>query len=77
MFRKESVDKPVENYVNNLWIFAQKEVESLKYVDINRLIKGKYSTFQQIFAEKRYKLIKFAPKMEIVDKVREVFIIRE
>ena len=77
MFRKESVDKPVENYVNNLWFFAQKEVESLKYVDINRLIKGKYSTFQQIFAEKRYKLIKFAPKMEIVDKVREVFIIRE
>ena len=77
MFRKESVDKPVENYVENLWIFAQKEVESLKYVDINRLIKGKYSTFQQIFAEKRYKLIKFAPKMEIVDKVREVFIIRE
>lgn len=77
MFRKESVDKPVENCVNNLWIFAQKEVESLKYVDINRLIKGKYSTFQQIFAEKRYKLIKFAPKMEIVDKVREVFIIRE
>ncbi len=77
MFRKESVDKPVENYVDNLWIFAQKEVESLKYVDINRLIKGKYSTFQQIFAEKRYKLIKFAPKMEIVDKVREVFIIRE
>jgi len=77
LFRKESVDKPVENYVDNLWIFAQKEVESLKYVDINRLIKGKYSTFQQIFAEKRYKLIKFAPKMEIVDKVREVFIIRE
>ena len=77
MFRKESVDKPVENCVDNLWIFAQKEVESLKYVDINRLIKGKYSTFQQIFAEKRYKLIKFAPKMEIVDKVREVFIIRE
>ena len=77
MFRKESVDKPVENHVDNLWIFAQKEVESLKYVDINRLIKGKYSTFQQIFAEKRYKLIKFAPKMEIVDKVREVFIIRE
>jgi len=60
LFRKESVDKPVENYVDNLWIFAQKEVESLKYVDINR-----------------YKLIKFAPKMEIVDKVREVFIIRE
>jgi hypothetical protein len=77
LFRKESVDKPVENCVDNLWIFAQKEVESLKYVDINRLIKGKYSTFQQIFAEKRYKLIKFAPKMEIVDKVREVFIIRE
>ena len=77
MFRKESVDKPVENYVDNLWIFAQKEVESLKYVDINRLIKGKYSTFQQIFAEKRYKLIIFAPQMEIVDKVHEVFIIRE
>ena len=46
-------------------------------MDINRLIMGKYSIFQQIFAEKRYKLIIFAPKMEIVDKVREVFIIRE
>ena len=77
MFRKESVDKPVEKHVDNLWIFAQKAVESLEYVDISRLIMGKYSIFQQIFAEKRYKLIIFAPKMEIVDKVREVFIIRE
>ena len=77
MFRKESVDKPVENHVDNLWIFAQKAVESLEYVDINRLIMGKYSIFQQIFAEKRYKLIIFAPKLKIVDKVLDVLIIRK
>ncbi len=45
-------------------------------MDINTVILANSVTFQQIFAEKRYKLIIFAPKMEIVDKVREVFIIR-
>ena len=67
----------MENHVDNLWIFAQKAVESLEYVDINRLIMGKYSIFQQIFAEKRYKLINFAPKLGMVDKLSLLFCIRE
>jgi hypothetical protein len=67
----------VDNSVENEWISAQNEVERQSSVDINQLIIRNSCTFQQIFAEKRYKLIIFAPKMEIVDKVREVFIIRE
>jgi len=66
----------VDNSVNNLWISEQNNVWSQEYVDINTVIIVNSVTFQLIFAEKRYKLIKFAPKMEIVDKVREVFIIR-
>ena len=66
----------MDNSVNNLWISEQNKVWSQEYVDINTVIIAKSVTFQLIFAEKRYKLIKFAPKMEIVDKVREVFIIR-
>ena len=66
----------MDNSVNNLWISEQNKVWSQEYVDINTVIIVNSVTFQLIFAEKRYKLIKFAPKMEIVDKVREVFIIR-
>ena len=66
----------MDNSVNNLWISEQNKVWSKEYVDINTVINANSVTFQLIFAEKRYKLIKFAPKMEIVDKVREVFIIR-
>ena len=66
----------MDNSVNNLWISEQNKVWRQEYVDINTVIIDNLVTFQLIFAEKRYKLIKFAPKMEIVDKVREVFIIR-
>lgn len=66
----------MDNSVNNLWISEQNRVWRQEYVDINTVINANSVTFQQIFAEKRYKLIIFAPKMEIVDKVREVFIIR-
>ena len=66
----------MDNSVNNLCISEQNKVWRQEYVDINTVIIAKSVTFQLIFAEKRYKLIKFAPKMEIVDKVREVFIIR-
>jgi len=37
--------------------------------DINMLIHIKFGRFPQFFAEKRYKLIIFAPKYEIVDKI--------
>ena len=66
----------MDNSVNNWWISEQNKVQRQEYVDINTVILANSVTFQQIFAEKRYKLIIFAPKMEIVDKVREVFIIR-
>ena len=66
----------MDNSVNNWWISEQNKVKRQEYVDINTLILANSVTFQQIFSEKRYKLIIFAPKMEIVDKVREVFIIR-
>lgn len=42
--------------------------------DINTLIKAISESFQQFFDEKRYKLIKFAVKVKIVDKVPIVLI---
>ena len=46
-------------------------------MDIHRLILRKNKRFPRFFAEKRYKLIKFAPKIEIVDKLPYWFIIRK
>jgi hypothetical protein len=37
--------------------------------DIHRFIPKKNKRFPPFFAEKRYKLINFAPKTEIVDKL--------
>jgi hypothetical protein len=37
-------------------------------MDIHRFIIGFFIRFPPFFAEKRYKLINFAPEMEIVDK---------
>ena len=36
--------------------------------DFHRLIQAFFERFPLFFAEKRYKLINFAPKSEIVDK---------
>lgn len=44
-------------------------------MDINRVIKGFSASFQQIIGRKRYKLIKFAPKWDIVDKHATTLII--
>jgi hypothetical protein len=46
-------------------------------VDINSFIHAYFATFPQIFAEKRYKLINFAPKLGMVDKLSLLFCIRE
>ena len=36
-----------------------------------------FERFPPFFAEKRYKLIKFAPKLSFVDKLTDAFIIRK
>lgn len=46
-------------------------------MDINTLIKAISESFQRFFDGKRYKLINFAPKLEVVDKVQSVLIISQ
>jgi hypothetical protein len=46
-------------------------------VDIHRVIQGNFATFPPFFAEKRYKLIIFAPKKRIVDKIAERLIMNK
>ena len=67
------VDKCVENVVGN----PQKHPSQVSGRDIHRLILRKKRRFPRFFAEKRYKLIKFAPKKGIVDKLIYHLIIRE
>ena len=45
--------------------------------DINTLIKDFLRSFQRFFDGKRYKLINFAQKLEVVDKVQSVLIISQ
>jgi hypothetical protein len=59
------VDKCVENLVDN----SQNKYQPDKYWDINIFIIYFFERFPHFFAEKRYKLINFAPDLEIVDKV--------
>ena len=56
------MDKPVDNYVENLVDNAQNPIQKPDVVDINTFIIDISATFPLFFAEKRYKLIKFAPK---------------
>ena len=62
------VEKPVDNYVENYGKYTQITIFILESVNINMVIIGFSATFPLFFAEKRYKLIKFAPKLVIVDK---------
>ena len=71
------VEKPVDNYVENLVYNQQFTIPKPEVVDIHRFIQWLFVSFPQFFAEKRYKLIIFAPKMEIVDKLLYWFIIRK
>ena len=59
------MDNYVENVVNN----SQNTIERIELVDIHNFILAINTTFPPFFAEKRYKLINFAPELEIVDKV--------
>ena len=56
---------------------SQKQQSRVSSMDIHRLILRKNKRFPRFFAEKRYKLIKFAPKKEIVDKLIYDLIISE
>ena len=59
------MDNWVENYINN----KQNKTLQPELRDIHQVILHYFERFPWIFAEKKYKLIIFAPKLEIVDKV--------
>ena len=59
------MDYYVENVVNN----SQNAIERIELVYIHKFIIAINTTFPPFFAEKRYKLINFAPEIEIVDKL--------
>ena len=63
------MEKGVDNYVENLVYNSQYLSTPFGLGDINRLILTFFVRFPLFFAEKRYKLINFAPEMEIVDKL--------
>ena len=50
------------------WNKSEKETRTMFEEDIHKVICEFLERFTLIFDRKRYKLIKFAPKMEIVDK---------
>ena len=52
-----------------LWITHKINSSEVGYMDIHRFIITFFERFPPFFAEKRYKLINFAPKLEIVDKL--------
>ena len=62
------VEKPVDNYVENFVDYSQNTISRQDLVNIHTFIITIWTTFPLIFAEKRYKLINFAPKKDIVDK---------
>jgi hypothetical protein len=59
----------VDNYVENLVHNSHYLFTHLALGDINSFIIIFFVRFPLFFAEKRYKLINFAPEMEIVDKL--------
>ena len=63
--------------MENLFNYSQNNSQSKRIVDIHTFIQAENIIFQLFFAEKRYKLIKFAPKLEIVDKLPDTLIISE
>ena len=70
---KKSVDNYVDNAVKKCVVLP----EAAANVDINALFKHFFVSFPRNFAEKRYKLINFAPKLESVDKVFTCLIIKK
>ena len=63
--------------MENAFNYAQNYQKKGRSWDIHRVIKHKNKRFPRFFAEKRYKLINFAPKKGIVDKVAEQLIMRK
>ena len=63
--------------MENVFVYPQNDVKKGWRWDINTVIHRKFESFPRFFAEKRYKLINFAPKKGIVDKVTERLIIRK
>jgi len=57
--------------VENLLSYSQNNQKNSRQSNIHKVINYKNKRFLYFFAEKRYKLINFAPKKEIVDKVAE------
>lgn len=74
MTETKTVDNYVDNPVDNSRITRELYKRLTGDRDINTLIKAISESFQQFFDEKRYKLIKFAVKVKIVDKVPIVLI---
>ena len=62
-----TVENFVDKYVNNGGLKCGFYNELLFVEDIHALFYGFFLSFPRIFDGKRYKLIKFAPKMEFVD----------
>jgi hypothetical protein len=76
IFILSGVDKCVDNYVENALSYPQNHRKKARWRDINRFINHKKERFPLFFAEKRYKLINFAPEKRIVDKIADLLRIR-
>jgi len=62
-----TVDNYVDKCVENGGITMDFLNEEVRVRDIHRVIYRFFASFPRFFAGKRYKLINFAPKSEIVD----------
>ena len=65
-----SVEKGVDKCVYKLGVFNGGRRRWVVQVDINRVVKGKLSSFQQFHDGKKYKLINFAVYAGVVDNLR-------
>lgn len=67
---EKGVEKGVDKCVYKLGVFNGGRRRWVVQVDINRVVKGKLSSFQQFHDGKKYKLINFAVYAGIVDNLR-------
>lgn len=65
-----TVEKGVDKCVYKLGVFNGGRRRWVVQVDINRVVKGKLSSFQQFHDGKKYKLINFAVYAGVVDNLR-------
>ena len=64
------VDNPVEKPVDNRVDIHRMAADGRRRVDINRVVRPKYTSFQRFDGKKRYKLINFAANAAILWKTR-------